>query len=267
MKKKALLSASLILILGTSAFAGAPPGHSGTTSAPAVQPQAAATDSSPAEPLSGKVLQTMDSGGYSYVYLQQKTGDKAWVAIPAAKVKVGDSLTFKGGMEMRNFESKSLKRTFESIIFADGLLSAPATTKHTDIAKTADAGNMQGPSTAASRTSTAREARISVKKATGPNAVTVESAYGNIAKLDKKKVVIRGKVIKASANIMGKNWIHIQDGTGSQAKGNYDLTCTLVGELPGVGEVITISGTLAKNRDFGAGYIYKVILENASYKK
>jgi hypothetical protein len=171
-------------------------------------------------------------------------------------------------MEMRNFVSKSLKRTFDSIIFADGLLNAPAATaKQADVAKAADAGKTQGASTAASRTSAAREAKISVAKATGPNAVTVESAYGAIAKLDKKKVVIRGKVVKVSANIMGKNWIHIQDGTGSQAKGNYDLTCTLAGDLPGVGEVITISGTLAKDRDFGAGYLYKVILENASFKK
>lgn len=268
MKKKALLSASLILALSTSAFAVKPPGHSETSSAPMHGSSAPASAAKPAEPLSGKVLQTMDSGGYSYVYLQQKKGDKVWVAIPATQVKVGDSLTFKGGMEMRNFASKSLKRTFDSIIFADGLLNAPAATaKPANSAKAADAGKMQGPSPATSRTSTAKEGKISVTKATGPNAATVESAYGNIAKLDKKKVVIRGKVVKVSANIMGKNWIHIQDGTGSQAKGNYDLTCTLTGDLPSVGEVITISGTLAKDRDFGAGYLYKVIMENATYKK
>jgi hypothetical protein len=204
----------------------------------------------------------MDSGGYTYVYLQQKNGDKVWVAVPSTPVKVGDSLTFKGGMEMRNFASKSLKRTFESIFFADGVLNAPAAA-----AKAAGTAKMQAPATASSRTTTAKETKISVAKATGANATTVEDAYGNIAKLDKKKVVIKGKVVKVSANIMGKNWLHIQDGTGSQAKGNYDLTCTIAGDLPSVGEVITISGTLAKDRDFGAGYLYKVILENASYKK
>jgi len=259
MKKKILLSVSMIAILSTSAFAVNAP----APSTPAAPAKATATASKPAEPLSGKVLQTMNSGGYSYVNLQKTNGDKLWVAIPETTVKTGDKLTFKGGMEMRNFESKSLKRTFESIVFSDGILNASAAT-----AKAADPGKSQ-PTAApgASRTTTARESKITVTKATGPDATTIEGAYDKSSTLDKKKVVIRGKVVKVSSGIMGKNWIHIQDGTGSQAKGNYDLTCTTAGSLPAVGDVITVSGTLAKDRDFGAGYRYSVIVENATYKK
>jgi hypothetical protein len=61
---------------------------------------------------------------------------------------------------------------------------------------------------------------------------------------------------------MKKTWIHIQDGSGSQAKGTHNLVFTTKGTA-NVGDVITVSGTVAKDRDFGYGYRYKVILEDA----
>jgi hypothetical protein len=89
-----------------------PAGH------PAVKPQAAAETT--AAPITGKVVETMDAGGYSYVALE-KDGKKTWVAVPAMKVRVGDQLSFLPGSEMPNFTSKSLNRTFEKIIFSNGL--------------------------------------------------------------------------------------------------------------------------------------------------
>ena len=65
---------------------------------------------------------------------------------------------------------------------------------------------------------------------------------------------------------MGKNWLHIQDGTGDPAKGTRDLVVTTA-DLAAVGDVVTVSGTLARNKDFGAGYKYKVIVEDATIKK
>lgn len=260
MKKSIFLSVSLLALLAllsTTAFAVKPPGHGsssqGVMSAPAAESS---------ETLSGKVLETMNSGGYSYVRLQKKNSDKVWVAVPESPVKVGTQMSFQPGTEMKNFESKSLKRTFESVIFSGGVLAAPASSAASSAPK-----KDQGASPGSKGATAAKEAKISVTKATGPNATTIEEAFNNSAKLDKKKVVIRGKVIKVSSGIMGKNWIHIQDGTGSQAKGNYDLTCTTASDLPNVGDVITISGTLAKDRDFGAGYLYKTIVENATFKK
>jgi hypothetical protein len=112
----------------------------------------------------------------------------------------------------------------------------------------------------------AKEAKISVPKATGPNAYTVEGAFVNSAKLDKQKVVIKGKVVKVSSGIMGKNWIHLQDGTGSAAKGTHDLVFTSK-DTAKMGDVVTASGTLGKDRDFGSGYKYSVIVEDATFKK
>jgi hypothetical protein len=112
----------------------------------------------------------------------------------------------------------------------------------------------------------AKDAKISVTKAKGANAYTVKEIFEKSAKLNKKKVVVSGKVVKVSAGIMDKNWIHIQDGTGSQAKKNHNLVCTSK-DLPDVGDVVTVSGILAKDRDFGGGYKYNAIVENASVVK
>lgn len=91
------------------------------TPAPASQTQPAASAVQAGTSLSGRVAETMNSGGYTYVYLDQN-GKKTWVAIPQTAVKVGQEVTCQPGMEMKNFTSKTLHRTFESIIFSGGVL-------------------------------------------------------------------------------------------------------------------------------------------------
>lgn len=253
MKKKFLVSLSCIAALSSVSAGLAMPGK---TAAPA-----AASTAQPAEVLSGKVLETMNSGGYTYVQIQKKSGEKTWVAAPETAVKVGSQISFSGGMEMVNFESKSLKRKFDKIIFAGGVVS-DASAKGASAASAKDKAASPGSKGAA----VAKGTKISVKKATGPNAATIQEAFANSAKLDKKKVVVRGKVVKVSAQIMGKNWIHLQDGTGSQTTGNHNLVCTSK-DMVEVGDVVTMSGTLAKDKDFGAGYKYSVIIEDATFKK
>ncbi len=106
---------------------------------------------------------------------------------------------------------------------------------------------------------------IKVEKAKGADAYTVSEAYENAAKLDKKTVVVRGKVVKLSKAIMGKNWVHMQDGSGDPGKGTNDLVFTSKDD-PKVGSVVTAKGTLYKDKDFGSGYKYKVIVEKATFK-
>lgn len=107
---------------------------------------------------------------------------------------------------------------------------------------------------------------IKVDKATGPDAYTVAEIHAKGAALDKKKVTVRGKVVKVSAGIMNRNWIHLRDGSGDQAKGTHNLVVTSQ-DTAAVGDVVTASGTLAKDRDFGSGYHYAVIIEGASIRK
>ena len=90
---------------------------------PAAAPQAQPAADMPQPPaisLSGKVVETMNSGGYTYLSIENN-GKKTWVAIPATAVKVGQEVVCKPGMEMKNFTSKTLNRMFESIIFSGGI--------------------------------------------------------------------------------------------------------------------------------------------------
>jgi hypothetical protein len=216
-----------------------------------------------AEPLSGKVLQTMDSGGYTYIHIQKKDSEKMWVAVAATPVAVGSQVTFKGGMEMRDFESKSLKRKFDSIIFADAVVSDSPVKNDPSAAPKDSSKSVSGGSKAAV---SGKDVKIAVAKASGANAFTVQEIFANSGKLNKKNVVVRGKVVKVSAGIMGKNWIHIQDGTGTQAKKNHNLVCTSQ-DMADVDDVVTISGVLAKDKDFGGGYKYSAIIEESTIKK
>ena len=197
--------------------------------------------------LSGKVIETMDSGGYTYVQIEND-GKKTWVAVPKSKVVKGQNISFTPGTEMRNFQSKTLNRTFDSIIFAGAVLGESK-------------GEMKPHGSKESAVKATE--KIKVEKATGPDAYTVGEVFRNSRKLEGKKVVIRGKVVKVSAGIMSKNWVHLQDGTGDA--GNNDLVITS-DELAKAGDVVTASGILYNDKDFGGGYKYKVIIEKANFK-
>lgn len=203
--------------------------------------------------LSGKVVETMDAGGYTYVCIEKK-GVKTWVAIPQTKVTVGKVMAFQPGVEMRNFPSKTLNRTFEKIYFSGG----PLNSSTSDEKKSSPAVHGVTPASSGEK--------ISVKKADGNNAYTVAEIYGKKESLNEKQVVVRGKVVKVSSGIMGKNWIHIQDGTGSAENGTNDIVATSQ-DSPGVGEIITVRGTVYKDKDFGSGYKYSVIMEQANIQK
>jgi hypothetical protein len=109
-------------------------------------------------------------------------------------------------------------------------------------------------------------ADIKVEKATGEGAVTVGELFENAKKLDGKMVRLRGRVMKVSRAIMGRNWIHLQDGTGDPLRNSHDLVVTS-DEAPNIGEVIIVSGKLAANKDFGAGYRYAALIEEAKVEK
>lgn len=241
---------------------------SGTTDKPAAQsPPAAVTPQQPSS-LSGKVLDAKSAGSYSYIYLEKKNGEKQWVALPAIEVAVGDQVDLSPGMEMKNFNSKALNRTFDSIIFSDGPITQQASTGKEEVKdakeeiKKAHEGSMSADKKQGIETQTEN---IKVDKASGPNAYTVGELFQKKGELNGKNVIVKAKVVKVSQNIMDRNWLHLRDGSGDATKGTHDLTVTTK-ELPKVGDIITVSGNLAKDKDLGAGYKYEVIMEDASIK-
>ena len=105
------------------------------------------------------------------------------------------------------------------------------------------------------------------EKSSAEKVYKVSELYKGKATLDKQKVTVRGKVVKVSVGIMDRNWIHLQDGSGTPGNQDNDLTVTTAQGLPAVGKVVTVTGTLAKDKDFGSGYFYPVIVEDATIKR
>jgi hypothetical protein len=240
----------ILSTLGYPAFAA--PQHGSTTPA---KPHPTTADDSIAEPsLSGKVVETMNAGGYTYVLLENK-GKKTWVAVTEMKVTIGQDMAFLPGSPMANFTSKSLNRTFDMIYFSGGPIASA-------VAGKAPSSASSGSKSAAS----AIDKSVKVEKAVGANAYTVAEIYQKAAALNKKTVIVKGKVVKVSAGIMGMNWIHLQDGTGDPKNGSHNLVATS-DDLPAKGDVVTLKGTITKDKDFGSGYKYSVIMEKGSVQK
>jgi hypothetical protein len=111
------------------------------------------------------------------------------------------------------------------------------------------------------------EAGSKSEKSSGEKIYKVSELYKNRATLDKQKVTVKGKVVKVTSGIMKRNWIHLQDGSGTPAKKDNDLTVTTIQDLPAVGKIVTVTGTLSKGKDFGSGYYYEVIVEESTIKQ
>ena len=207
--------------------------------------------------LTGKVVETMNSGGYTYIDIEQD-GKSTWAAVPTIQVKIGQEISVMPGFVMNNFKSKTLDRTFKSIVFSSGLAGLAKK-------KAPASGIMPSDKTHSMAVPDKKTEEIKVEKADGPNAYTVAELYAKRVELDTKSIVLKGKVVKVSMAIMGKNWIHIQDGSGSASDKTNDIIVTSQ-DAPEVGAVVTAKGTLHKDKDFGMGYFFAVIIEEGSIK-
>ncbi len=104
---------------------------------------------------------------------------------------------------------------------------------------------------------------IDVPKARGANARTVAEVMTRGDELRDQTILVRGKVVKYNPQIMGRNWLHLRDGTGSALDNTNDLLVTTADEA-GIGEIVTARGIVRTDMDFGAGYSYKVLVEEAT---
>lgn len=222
----------------------------------AAAPIQAAPDAAGA--ISGKVVETMNAASYTYVLID--TGaKKSWVAAPQFAVKVGDSAAIADAMPMKNYQSKTLNRTFDVVYFTGNISvnGAPAAPSTTD--------PIPAPSTAAlppgQRTMPAKTAPdlTGIKRA--ENGQTVAEVITGKTKFAGRPIAIRARVVKYNAQILGKNWLHIRDGSG--APGTNDLTVTTTATAK-VGDLVLVTGKLGTDRDFGSGYKYPLIIEDAT---
>jgi hypothetical protein len=214
--------------------------------------------------VSGVVLEVKEEGGFAYLRLRTAEGEM-WAAVLSAPVKKGAAVTIENAILMKNFASKGLHKTFPSIIF--GTLRGAQSDIPADSggAGTAAGGRAFGslmPIVPVQKLESIKSVRV--PKAQGANAYTVAEINQKALTLKDKTVTVRGKVVKYNAGIMGKNWLHLQDGTG--LAGSDDILVTTQDECR-VGEVVTVRGVVRNDRDFGAGYAYAVLLEEGSLKR
>lgn len=203
--------------------------------------QAPPSDASQLATLTGPVLEQLPASPYLYLRIKTPTGE-AWAAVPETTLETGATVTILNPMLMAGFESKTLKRTFDAVYF----------------------GTLSGGTTPAGTMAAAAPAVVveQVERARGADARTVAEAWAQREQLSGKSVTIRGVVVKYTEGVMGRNWIHLQDGSGDAAKGTNDIAVTSMDGVA-MGATVTITGTVRINKDFGAGYSYPVIVEDA----
>lgn len=193
------------------------------------------------------VKEVLQTTSYTYVHAEEK-GELQWIAVPKMDANEGETYYYQGGMQMGEFKSKELDRTFSAILFLNGLISPDV---------------VEGGKTSLTVSNQKPEAAIitineSIEPAEG--GITIAELYANKEKYANKIVKVRGKVTKFNAKILSRNWIHIQDSQDNQGK--MDLTATTSEETK-VGDIIILEGMIILDKDFGAGYFYELIMENS----
>ncbi len=263
-----------VVLLVALAAAGCKKPQPAENAAPAAGSPAEAA--APSAALQGKVVERLDAPPYSYLKLKTAQGE-AWAAVPKTDVATGTDVTVAGAMPMKDFESKTLNRKFDLVYFGTLGGNAPAAAAPAGMgAMGGGMGAMGGGDTKADPQAMAAQHAAAaagptevsvgkVPKASGPDARTVAEIWAQRTALKEKPVAVRGKVVKFNAGIMGKNWVHVRDGSGSNNKDN-DITVT-TDDQTAVGDVVLVKGTVRIDKDFGAGYAYPVIIEDAKLSK
>jgi hypothetical protein len=186
----------------------------------------------------------------SYTYLKVKEADKDfWIAVTKRQIEPGATISFMDGLEMNNFQSKDLQQTFEKIYFVSRIVGGGTTT----IQRSMSMPHQTRPEP--------EKKEISIKPVEG--GVTIGEIFAKRDSYAGKNVLVKGQVTKVNRAIMNKNWVHLQDGTGDS--GGFDLTVTTNDEVK-VGDIVTFEGKVTLNKDFGSGYSYEVIMEQAKLK-
>jgi len=212
----------------------------------------------------GIVKEFINTSGYIYILVNN--GEKEiWIAAPQTELQKGDTVSIPKGMTMPNYHSKTLDRTFDTVLFVNAIQKKGAvkTSQNSLDPHKKNQNNMLDTKTNDQTGKSHTRAKSSVK-ITGlsipKEGKTIAGIFSKKDKLFGKEVIFRGKIVKANFKIMGTNWYHFQDGTGE--KGSNDMTVTSDVQAK-VGQVAVVKGILIKDKDFGSGYKYSVIIEKA----
>jgi hypothetical protein len=209
------------------------------------------------------VKEVIQTTKYTYLYVREEQKEY-WTAISKQDFMAGEEFFYMDDVvtQMVNFHSQELNRDFPTILFLSQItttqeksatsqqatMSQPSAMPHPAMNREAHSGRKTVPAVE----------NISVKPARG--GVAIAELYANKATYSGKKVKVKGSVVKVNNQIMGRNWVHLQDGTKHGKE--YDLTCTTQASV-NVGDIVTFEGVITLDKDFTSGYFYPLIMEDA----
>jgi hypothetical protein len=275
-------TAALLIVLASLPIAckRQHPPQAAQPAAAAAAEATAAQAGTTADSIHGTIKEKIDVNQYSYLRIDAPGGE-VWAAVPKATVAVGETVSVAGAMWMENFKSESLNRTWPRIAFGTlggeaaaapraaptgpgaGMFAAAAAQVPGDAAGPAAAPQAGAPVAHPPAAPAADVGEIKVSKASGAQGRTIADVYKQRTQLKEKPVAVRGKVVKVTNGVLGKNWLHLRDGTGDGPTADLAVASE---QTAGVGATVLVSGTVKLDRDLGAGYHYDVIIEDAKVK-
>jgi hypothetical protein len=193
------------------------------------------------------VQEVIQASGYTYLKVKENDSE-FWIAVTKREIEKGAEFSFADALEMKNFKSKDLQRTFETIYFVSNISDREPLLS----------GSKQSEGNPHRTKPTIDKKEISIEAVEG--GISIGELFSNRDSYSNKTVLIKGQVTKVNRAIMGKNWVHLQDGTSGS--GSFDLTITTQDEVS-VGDIVTFEGLIVLNKDFGSGYAYDVLMEEA----
>ena len=191
------------------------------------------------------VNEVIHAGGFTYLNVSEKR-KKIWLAVPEMQAAKGDKISYNGGLEMKDFFSKELHRTFPSVLFLESVNNESTRGESVVTKNNAHTGEV-------------KTEKINISIEPGKGCISLAKLLETKAGYSGKTVKVMGIITKYNPEILGKNWIHIQD--GSEFNGAFDLTITTDSQLA-VGDTVTFEGKITLKKDFGYGYFYEVIMED-----
>lgn len=196
------------------------------------------------------VKEVVDGGNYTYLNVDEN-GQDYWMAIASIPVIVGETYYYDGGMVMKDFESKQLNKTFDEIVFVN---TVRTTEILEEVATEAENPHADAPSVV--------ENDLKIEKP--KNGTSLAELFSAKKSFSAKSIIVKGKVVKVNNGIMDKNWVHIVDGTQFENLSDLAITTT---ETVNIGDIVTFKGVIVLDKDFGQGYVYDILLEEAKLVK
>jgi hypothetical protein len=279
--KKSTQASLLVAAIAAGAIAAAATrssnkGTSSRSSPSSIPELAAAAEKSEAPEgdatsLQGSVLEVIQVPRYTYLRIGASGQPGSWAAVNTApNIKVGDAVSVVQAQAMRDFQSTALNRKFDLIYFGVlGSADDKATSPHAGLNMNNPHGNGMPPPNAGEANPHSQASQTSnavpignVAKAKGEIGYTVAQIYAKRSALSGKTVRVRAVVVKSVPGVMGKTFLHVRDGSGSDKAADHDLTVTTEAQ-PQVGDTLLFEGKLGTDVDFGAGYKYTAIIQDA----